>query len=154
MSHEIRTPMNAVLGLSELLTASGLSGTSLHYARTIHQSAGTLLALINDVLDVSRIEEGHFALDLQPFALAALFEGARNTLLPLAESKQLRLDLDIDAALPPMLTGDAGRLRQIVLNLAGNAIKFTAQGRVAIEVRQTVSAAPADAPDARRYASY
>ena len=148
MSHEIRTPMNAVLGLSELLTASGLSGTSLHYARTIHQSAGTLLALINDVLDVSRIEEGHFALDLQPFALAALFEGARNTLLPLAESKQLRLDLDIDAALPPVLTGDAGRLRQIVLNLAGNAIKFTAKGRIAIEVRQTVSAAPAGAPDA------
>ena len=148
MSHEIRTPMNAVLGLSEMLATSGqpgaglgpqLTGTQLQYARTIHQSAGTLLALINDVLDVSRIEEGHFALDLQEFALATLLDGVRSTLAPLAGAKQLRLDIDVDASLPQVLTGDAARLRQIVLNLAGNAIKFTAQGRVGIEVR----AAPA-----------
>ena len=159
MSHEIRTPMNAVLGLSEMLAASGqsgarlgppLTGTQLHYARTIHNSAGTLLALINDVLDVSRIEEGHFALDLQPFALAALLEGVRSTLEPLAGAKRLRLDIDVDASLPRVLTGDAARLRQIVLNLAGNAIKFTAQGRVGIEVR--AAAAASDRRDGVRLA--
>ena len=148
MSHEIRTPMNAVLGLSEMLAGSDLGGTQLHYARTIHQSAGSLLALINDVLDVSRIEEGHFALDLQPFAVAALFDALSNTLQPLAGAKQLGLDIEVDASLPRLLTGDAARLRQIVLNLAGNAIKFTEQGRVGIEVRAAAPdtpGAPADA---------
>ena len=145
MSHEIRTPMNAVLGLSEMLAASGLSGTQLHYARTIHQSASSLLALINDVLDVSRIEEGHFAFDLQPFAVAALFDGLCNTLQPLAGAKQLRLDIEVAASLPRVLTGDAARLGQIVLNLAGNAIKFTQQGRVGIEVRAAAPGGPAAA---------
>ncbi len=136
MSHEIRTPMNAVLGLSEMLADSGLAGTQLQYARTIHSSAGSLLGLINDVLDVARIEEGHFALDANPFALTALVEGVRNTLRPLADAKQLALDIEIDAALPQVVSGDAARLRQMVMNLAGNAIKFTEHGRVGIEVRR------------------
>ena len=139
MSHEIRTPMNAVLGLSEMLSDSGLTGTQQQYARTIHSSAGALLALINDVLDVARIEEGHLTLDAKPFALAAMVEGVRDTLLPLADAKQLALDIVIDATLPQVVRGDAARLRQMVMNLAGNAIKFTEHGRVGIEVG---SAAP------------
>ena len=148
MSHEIRTPMNAVLGLSEMLAASGLHGTQLNYARTIHQSAGSLLALINDVLDVSRIEEGYLDLDRRPFALAALFDSLRSTLQPLADAKQLIFEITVDAALPSVLSGDASRLRQIALNLAGNAIKFTEHGRVGIEVLAAAHDMPAGATGA------
>ena len=132
MSHEIRTPMNAVLGLSELLADSGLSGTQLRYARNIHNAAGSLLAIINDVLDVSRIEAGHLELASARFEPRALFARVRAMLLPLAEAKGLALVVRVDAGVPVTLLGDEGRLRQILVNLAGNAIKFTEHGQVTI----------------------
>ena len=134
MSHEIRTPMNAVLGLSELLAASGLSGTQLRHAENIHSSATSLLGVINDVLDVSRIEAGHLELVTQRFEPLPLLAQVRAMLLPLAENKGLAFETRINAGVPQVLQGDAGRLRQILVNLIGNAIKFTQRGRVDVEV--------------------
>ena len=142
MSHEIRTPMNAVLGLSELLTASGLSGTPLRHAQNIHASAGSLLGVLNDVLDVSRIEAGHLKLVSSRFEPRLLVAQVRAMLLPLAEAKGLAFECNVHAAVPAVLAGDAGRVRQILVNLAGNAIKFTSRGRVDIEM-EVVSAASA-----------
>ena len=134
MSHEIRTPMNAVLGLSEMLSSSGLAGTQLSYARTIHRSASALLGLVNDVLDVSRIEEGHFELVEQAFETRALVAAIQATLEPLADAKHLLLEVRTAPEVPRLLLGDPVRLRQIMMNLGGNAIKFTERGRVSIDV--------------------
>ena len=135
MSHEIRTPMNAVLGLSELLVDSGLSGVQLRYARNIHNAAGSLLDIINDVLDVSRIEAGHLELASARFEPRALLARVHAMLLPLAEAKGLILEGGVDDRVPTVVLGDEGRVRQILVNLAGNAIKFTQRGRVGIEMR-------------------
>ncbi len=139
MSHEIRTPMNAVLGLSELLTGSGLSGTQLRYARNIHSAASSLLDIINDVLDVSRIEAGHLELANARFEPRALFARVRTMLLPLAEAKGLALEMRVDGGVPVELLGDEGRLRQILVNLAGNAVKFTERGQVTVEASAEVA---------------
>ena len=135
MSHEIRTPMNAVLGLSELLVDSGLSAAQLRYARNIHSAAGSLLDIINDILDVSRIEAGHLELASARFEPRALLARVRAMLLPLAEAKDLILEIRVDSRVPTTVLGDEGRVRQILVNLAGNAIKFTHHGRVGIEMR-------------------
>ena len=147
MSHEIRTPMNAVLGLSELLTASGLSGAQLRHAQNIHSSAASLLGVLNDVLDVSRIEAGHLELVSSRFEPRLLAAQVRAMLLPLAEAKGLAFECNVDAAVPAALTGDAGRVRQILVNLAGNAIKFTARGRVDIELDVASAPSASTAPD-------
>ena len=147
MSHEIRTPMNAVLGLSELLVDSGLGGAQLRYARNIHNAAGSLLDIINDVLDVSRIEAGHLELANAPFEPRSLVTRVRAMLLPLALAKDLALTAQVGAGVPALLLGDEGRIRQILVNLAGNAIKFTEHGQVAIEVlNDAADAADAAAP--------
>lgn len=141
MSHEIRTPMNGVVGMAQLLRDSGLTVEQEAYADAILSSADTLLALINDVLDYSKMETGSVTLDTEDFDPRDCFRSTVRLLQPQAEAKGLELQLDIGSEVPERLHGDDRRIRQILMNLLGNAIKFTAQGRVQI----TLDAVPAGA---------
>ncbi len=150
MSHEIRTPMNAVLGLSELLLRSGLTGTQLKYARNIRNAGDSLLGIVNDVLDVSRIEAGRLELMVGWFEPRALLTRVQAMLTPLAEGKGLALEVTTGTGVPAALMGDEGRLRQILVNLVGNSIKFTERGRVSIDLRcEPAGAQASDANDLR-----
>lgn len=135
MSHEIRTPMNGVLGMTELLMSTGLSEKQRHYSNTIHQSGVALLQVINDILDFSKIEANKLELELVEFDLVELVHGVANLFLEPIQRKKLRLRCDIDDDLPARWRGDAGRFRQILLNLAGNALKFTERGEVALHIQ-------------------
>ena len=134
MSHEIRTPMNGVLGMADLLSRTPLDGRQQQLVTTINQSGRTLLAIINDILDLSRIEAGKLSLDAQEFDAADCVRGAVGLLAGDAERKGLALELEPPIGLPPAMVGDAGRLRQILVNLVGNAVKFTAAGSVVVRV--------------------
>ena len=135
MSHEIRTPMNGVLGMSELLLEGRLVSRQRHFARTIRASGEALLTVINDVLDFSKIEAGRLELDLSEFVLRHVVEDTVELLSERARTKGLELIVDLDPALPERVRGDSGRIRQMLLNLIGNAIKFTAEGEVLVRVR-------------------
>lgn len=135
MSHEIRTPMNAVLGLSELLLESGLGDAQREQAQGIQDASRALLRVINDVLDVSRIEAGGMELVEGPFDPAVMVKNVCDTLRPLARAKGLDFDWTHGPSLPAQLMGDEGRIRQIAINLAGNAIKFTERGRVHLDLQ-------------------
>ncbi len=127
MSHEIRTPMNGVIGMLDVLGHETLTPAQTDTVATIRQSAHTLLSIIDDVLDFSKIEAGHLALEHAPLPLAAIIESIGDTLAPIAASKQVTLEIYVDPRLPEWILGDAVRLRQVLYNLAGNAVKFTGE---------------------------
>ncbi|TFH86320.1 response regulator [Billgrantia azerbaijanica] len=137
VSHEIRTPLNGVIGMSDLLLEQSLDRQSQEYARTLHASAKRLLELINDILDFSKIESGRLELERRPVRLATLVEEACQLFAPRAETKGLALVTRLSPALPARLMGDPARLRQVLLNLLANAIKFTERGEVRIEAEET-----------------
>ena len=134
MSHEIRTPMNAILGMLKLLRRSSLDARQDDYAAKTEGAARSLLSLLNDILDFSKAEAGKMLLDPQPFRVGAWLQDLSVILQADAEGKGIALRFDIDPAVPPALTGDSMRLQQVLLNLGGNAIKFTERGEVVVRV--------------------
>ena len=134
MSHEIRTPMNGVMGAAELLRQADLSGEQKELAEIIHHSGETLLTIINDILDISKLEAGMMELDAAPLCPRSLAESVLELLTPAAADKNVELRLSVAKVVPRRLMGDPARLRQILYNLVGNAIKFTQGGRVTIEI--------------------
>lgn len=138
VSHEIRTPLNGVIGMSELLREPSSLAQVEDYARTIHDSANQLLAMINEILDFSKIEAGHLTLETAPTALKPLVDSVISLFEPRAKEKGLQLTLYVDPLVPAWVMIDASRLRQILLNLITNAIKFTDHGKVNIRIYSTV----------------
>jgi PAS domain S-box-containing protein len=138
VSHEIRTPMNGVIGMTQLLAATHLTHSQQAYVSTIQDSANALLVIINDILDFSKIESGNFELLECPFALKELFESIARLMAQTIAEKGIGFSYCIDPNVPNMILGDSNRLRQVLLNLVGNAVKFTAQGELKINVLSNI----------------
>ncbi len=132
MSHELRTPLSAVIGTTDLLLGAGLAPDQHRHVEVANNSAESLLALIDDILDFAKLEAGRLRFDAEDFRLRELVEGVRELMAPAAAKKGLELTVEVGAGVPDAVNGDPTRLRQILLNLVGNALKFTAGGRVEI----------------------
>lgn len=139
MSHEMRTPLNGILGMTSLLLDTALEPNQRAYSESVRESGVALLALINDLLDYSKIEAGKLELQDAPFSPQALVQGVAELLSPKAAEKGVEITAFVDGSMPEKLFGDEARLRQVLINLAGNGVKFTDAGGVSIEARLTTS---------------
>lgn len=134
VSHDLREPMNAVLGMTRLLLDTDLDDEQRRYAETVEDAASGMMTLINDLLDMSRLARGEIAIRTEPFDLARLVRGSLDVVRPRLVGDRVALGLDLDPAVPRWVEGDAGRLRQILVNLLANALKFTTEGEVHLAV--------------------